>query len=72
MAANWKFALIDWTATVAEYGYLSQSELCNESKVIVTCNECKEPKVYTSIVSMRVRTDQKKKGQTEYVPICPS
>lgn len=67
---NWKINLIDWEETKNTYNYVDQNELVSKSKVIVICKDCKKPNLYTTISSMRVRADQKRRGQTEYYPIC--
>ncbi len=69
---NWKLELINWEATKQKYNYQEQSELNDRSKVLVNCVVCKEPELDTTVRSMRIRSDQKKKGQTQYIPICKS
>src|SRR5271166_5777944 len=69
---SWRWAYVDWAATVTKYGYKTQSELTKQSKVLVICTDCKLPTLETSLACMRIRTDQKRKGQTTYIPICKS
>lgn len=70
--ASWKLLLIDWDTTVQLYGYSDYSDLNLKSKVAVRCEDCHLPNLLTSIESMRVKTTQRRNGQTEYHPVCKS